>query len=76
MKQIDLDDLPPKAAQLLKSLASGETLTLVQGGVVVGRLEGAEATPAPTDETPDERTDEERLAEVMEQFNSAIHDEF
>jgi hypothetical protein len=76
MKQIDLNDLPPRAAQLLKTLAPGELLTLVQGGLVVGRLAGAEAAPPPADETPDERTPEERMTEVMEQFKASIHDEF
>ena len=76
MKQIDLDDLPPRAAQLLKTMAPGETLTLVQGGLVVGRLTVAEASVAAAQDTLDERSPEERMTEVMEQFKSAIHDEF
>jgi antitoxin (DNA-binding transcriptional repressor) of toxin-antitoxin stability system len=38
MKQLDLDDLPPRAAQLLAGLEAGEVLVLVQNGLVVGRL--------------------------------------
>ena len=38
MKQIDLDDLPPRIAQTLASLAEGEELVLAQGGAVVARL--------------------------------------
>ncbi|AWM78144.1 hypothetical protein [Phenylobacterium parvum] len=81
MKQIDLDDLPPRVAQILASLEAGETLTLVQNGLVVGRLEGAAASetqagapdggepaPAPTGEA--------RAAEIFEQFRSLMEDEF
>jgi hypothetical protein len=75
MKQIDLDDLPPRLAKALCDLATDEELTLVRGGVVVGRLRAVGAPPAPA-EPADEAPDEERLKEVMEQFNAMIHDEF
>ena len=46
MKRIDLDDLPPKLAQLLTSLEEGEEVLLVQNGGVAGRLVGG-APPKP-----------------------------
>jgi hypothetical protein len=73
MQRLDLDDLPPRIAQLLTSLAEGEELLLVQGGAVAGRLTGgapvAKEAPAQSDEpmTP---------AEVMEQFRAQMEDEF
>jgi antitoxin (DNA-binding transcriptional repressor) of toxin-antitoxin stability system len=81
MKQIDLDDLPPRVAQILASLAAGETLTLVQNGLLVGRLEGAAPPEAPAgapdggDPTP-APTGEARAAEIFEQFRSLMEDEF
>jgi len=75
MKQIDLDDLPPRLAKALCDLATDEELTLVRGGAIVGRLRAVEAALAPV-EPADEGPDEERLKEVMEQFNAMIHDEF
>ena len=75
MKQIDLDDLPPRAAKVLAGLAADEELALVRGGLVVGRLK-AVAAPSPTVEPAHDLPDEERLKEVMEQFNAMIHDEF
>ncbi|HZL00837.1 MAG TPA: hypothetical protein VFC47_13175 [Caulobacteraceae bacterium] len=74
MKQIDLDDLPPRLAAILSGLAAGETLALVKGGALIARLTVAEAAPAPgaTAELPPE----DQVAEVMEQFNAMIHDEF
>ena len=50
MKQIDLDDLPPRIAQTLAALAQGEELVLAQGGAVVARLVVADpvAPPAPS----------------------------
>ena len=76
MKQIDLDDLPPKAAALLTSLAEGEELVLVQHGGVVVRLTVAEpAAPEPS-ETLAELPANERMEEIMSQFSAAIHDEF
>ncbi|MBA3810040.1 MAG: hypothetical protein H0X27_00030 [Caulobacteraceae bacterium] len=73
MKQIDLDDLPPRAAKALAGLVADEELTLVQGGVVIGRvvLARAPSTPAPV-----EPPDEAGMAEVMDHFNAMIHDEF
>ncbi|MFN3523847.1 MAG: hypothetical protein ACK4YQ_16485 [Phenylobacterium sp.] len=75
MKRIDLDDLPPKLAQLLTSLEDGEELLLVRDGMVEGRLTGAAAPPAagPDAETPD---DPERMGEVMEHFRAMMEDDF
>ncbi|HEX7758488.1 MAG TPA: hypothetical protein VF459_03235 [Caulobacteraceae bacterium] len=75
MPQIDLDDLPPRIAQVLSKLTAGEALVLVQGGGVVARLTVADQAPAPG-ENLEELPDEERVAEVMSQFNAMIHDEF
>lgn len=72
MKRIDLDDLPPRLAQLLLELDTDEELLLVQGGIVVGRL-SALAAPAPE---PEEPPGDERAAEVFEQFRSLVEDEF
>lgn len=72
MARLDLDDLPPKIAALLAGLAEGEELVLVQHGVVVGRLEaGAAPVVAEPEPEPDQR-----MAEVFENFRSAIEDEF
>ncbi|MFI4975550.1 MAG: hypothetical protein ACHP84_13505 [Caulobacterales bacterium] len=76
MKQIDLDDLPPRAAQILASLAEGEELVIVQGGGVVSRLTVADAA-APTPVEPlEDLPPEEQLQEVMSQFSAMIQDEF
>jgi antitoxin (DNA-binding transcriptional repressor) of toxin-antitoxin stability system len=76
MAQIDLDDLPPKAAKLLAALREGDELMLVQGGGVVGRLTVAsEVAPTPG-EILEDLPPEERMEEVMSQFNAMIHDEF
>lgn len=75
MKRLDLDDLPPKIAQLLTSLEEGEALVLVQGGAVAGRLHGG-APPAPAVEEEPEPYNNQRAAEIFEQFRSAIEDEF
>ncbi|MDB5481835.1 MAG: hypothetical protein JWO83_2888 [Caulobacteraceae bacterium] len=75
MKQIDLDDLPPRVAQTLRGLEAGEDLVLVQGGALVARLNVAAATPP----TPDQLSDlppEEAMAEVMEHFKAMIEEEF
>lgn len=72
MKSLDLDDLPPRLAQLLTSLEAGEELVLVQNGVVVSRLTGLPA-PAPEPEPP---PSQERAAEIFEQFRSMMEDEF
>ena len=74
MKQIDLDDLPPRVAHILAALQEGEELVLAQGGVVVAHLR-AEAAPAPAEPLA-ELAPEERMKEVMEQFKAMIDDEF
>jgi len=74
MKRLDLDDLPPKLAQLLVGLEAGEDLLLVRDGVVAGRLTGA-AAPEVAAEGAGEPTPE-RAAEVFELFRAAIEDEF
>ncbi|MBA4012595.1 MAG: hypothetical protein C0481_12070 [Phenylobacterium sp.] len=73
MKRIDLDDLPPKLAQLLAAVEEGEELLLVQNGAVAGRLVGA---LAPKPEPEPEPSSDERAAEIFEQFRSAMEDEF
>jgi prevent-host-death family protein len=73
MKRIDLDDLPPKLAQLLAAVEEGEELLLVQNGAVAGRLVGA---VAPKPESEPEPSSDERAAEIFEQFRSAMEDEF
>ena len=74
MKRLDLDDLPPKLAQLLAGLEEGEELLLVRNGGVEGRLTGGaraiDANMDGGDPTP------ERAAEVFELFRSSIEDEF
>jgi antitoxin (DNA-binding transcriptional repressor) of toxin-antitoxin stability system len=77
MKQIDLDDLPPRIAQMLASLADGEELVLAQGGAVVARLVVAEpaAPPAP-DQLLGDLSPEEQVSEVLEHFSAMINDEF
>ena len=77
MKQIDLDDLPPRIAQTLASLAEGEELVLVQGGAVVARLVVSEPAPPPApDELLSDLAPEEQVKEVLEQFSAMINDEF
>ena len=77
MKQIDLDDLPPRVAQILSSLTEGEELLLVQGGAVVGRLAVAEPVPpSAPDELLSDLPPEEQVKEVLEQFSAMINDEF
>jgi antitoxin (DNA-binding transcriptional repressor) of toxin-antitoxin stability system len=73
MKTLDLDDLPPRLAQMLTSLEAGEDLVLVQNGVVVSRLTGLEA---PVAEAPEPPPSQERAAEIFEQFRSLMEDEF
>jgi antitoxin (DNA-binding transcriptional repressor) of toxin-antitoxin stability system len=73
MASLDLDDLPPRIAQLLAALASGEELTLVKGGLVVARLTAAEIAPAAAPAEPPSESD---MAEIMEHFDSMIRDEF
>ena len=81
MKQLDLDDLPPRAAQLLAGLAAGETLVLVQNGLVVGRLacapeEAAAETQPAHDGEAEPPKGEARAAEIFEQFRSLMEDDF
>ena len=77
MKQLDLDDLPPRIAQTLASLAEGEELVLVQGGGVVARLVVSEPAPPPAPgETLADLSPEEQVTEVLEQFSAMINDEF
>ncbi len=73
MKRLDLDDLPPKIAALLTGLGEGEELLLVRHGAVLARLavHAAPTEPAQADVEPDQR-----VAEVFENFRSAIEDEF
>ncbi len=73
MKRLDLDDLPPKLAQLLLALEEGEELLLVQDGAVAGRLTGGAAVPEAEPEPP---PSEEQAAEIFEQFRSMMEDEF
>jgi hypothetical protein len=78
MKQIDLDDLPPRAAQILAGLAAGEPLLLVQNGLVMGRLTGGGAEPgvdadAAAGPPP---AGEARAAEIFEHFRSLMEDDF
>jgi antitoxin (DNA-binding transcriptional repressor) of toxin-antitoxin stability system len=76
MKQIDLDDLPPRVAQMLASLGEGEELVLAQGGAVVARLVVAQpAAPAAAEPLAD-LPPEEQMKEVLEQFSAMINDEF
>ncbi len=74
MKQIDLDDLPPRVAQILSRLETGEELVLVQGGGLVARLTVATAPPPP--DLLSDLPPEEAMAEVMDQFKAMIEDEF
>jgi antitoxin (DNA-binding transcriptional repressor) of toxin-antitoxin stability system len=76
VKQIDLDDLPPKVAQTLSALQDGEELVLVRHGAVVGRLAVQAAASPPAGESLSDLPAEERMKEVLDQFNAMIHDEF
>jgi antitoxin (DNA-binding transcriptional repressor) of toxin-antitoxin stability system len=77
VKQIDLDDLPPRIAQTLASLAEGEELVLAQGGAVVARLRVADPVAAPASDLPlGDLTPEEQAKEVLEHFSAMINDEF
>jgi hypothetical protein len=77
MKQIDLDDLPPRIAQTLGQLAKDEELLLVQGGAVVGRLVVADPAPPPAaGDLLGDLPAEEQVKEVLEQFSAMINDEF
>ena len=74
MKQIDLDDLPPRIAQTLEGLETGEELVLVRSGLIVARL--SVDAPAARAEPAADAMPEEGMEEVMDQFNAMIHDEF
>lgn len=74
MKRIDLDDLPPKLAQVLLSVEPGEEVLLVQNGGVAGRLSGG--APVVASEPEAEQPSSERAAEIFENFRSAMEDEF
>jgi hypothetical protein len=75
LKQIDLDDLPPRIAQTLASLA--EELVLAQGGAVVARLTVADpVAPTPPEQLLGDLTPEEQAKEVLEHFSAMINDEF
>jgi hypothetical protein len=76
LSQIDLDDLPPRIAATLGALAAGEELVLVRGGLVVARLQVADAPAAAASGSLEDLPPEEQVAEVMSQFNAMIHDEF
>jgi len=77
VKQIDLDDLPPRIAQTLAALAEDEELVLVQGGAVVARLVVADPAPPPAPDAPlADLSPEEQVSEVLGHFNSMINDEF
>jgi antitoxin (DNA-binding transcriptional repressor) of toxin-antitoxin stability system len=77
MKQIDLDDLPPRIAQTLAALAEGEELVLAQGGAVVARLVVADpVAPAASHEPLSDLSPEQQVSEVLGHFNSMINDEF
>lgn len=73
MKRIDLDDLPPKLAQLLTGVEEGEEVLLVQNGGVAGRLVGG---TAPKPESPADEPGDEKSAEVFEHFRAAMEDDF
>jgi antitoxin (DNA-binding transcriptional repressor) of toxin-antitoxin stability system len=75
MKQIDLDDLPPRVAQILRRLEAGEDLVVVQAGGVVARLSVAVPAPPTADPLAD-LPPEEAMAEVMEHFKTMIEEEF
>jgi antitoxin (DNA-binding transcriptional repressor) of toxin-antitoxin stability system len=74
VKQIDLDDLPPRIAQTLASLAEGEELVLVQAGAVVARL--AVAVAPATSEPLADLDPAEQVKEVLDHFSAMINDEF
>jgi hypothetical protein len=74
MKQIDLDDLPPRVAQVLAGLDGEDELVLVRGGAVVARLRLA-ATAAQVSAGAD-LPPEEDMKEVLDHFNAMIHDQF
>jgi antitoxin (DNA-binding transcriptional repressor) of toxin-antitoxin stability system len=77
VKQIDLDDLPPRIAQILAALAEGEELVLARGGAVVARLVVADPVPpAAPDELLGDLAPEDQVKEVLAHFSAMINDEF
>jgi antitoxin (DNA-binding transcriptional repressor) of toxin-antitoxin stability system len=76
VKQIDLDDLPPRIAQTLASLAEGEELVLVQAGAVVARLAVADPVAPATSEPLADLDPAEQVKEVLDHFSAMINDEF
>lgn len=75
MKRIDLDDLPPRLAQLLSGVEDGEQVLLVRDGLVVARLTGG-ASAAASSVAKDEPRDPEGMGEVMEHFRAMMEDDF
>ena len=78
MIRIDLDDIPPRLAALLRGVEAGEEVLLVQNGVVAGRLTGGAAEPPDAlggTEAPAPAS-EEQAKEIFEQFRSIMEDEF
>ncbi|HEY5290431.1 MAG TPA: hypothetical protein VIJ59_10415 [Caulobacteraceae bacterium] len=74
MTRIDLDDLPPRVAAALEGLQTGHEVMLVRGGAVIARLTvGGPSAPTVDTQNPPSEQD---MKEVMEHFNSMIHDEF
>ena len=76
MKRIDLDDLPPRLAQLLTSVEDGEEVLLVRDGMVEGRLTGGAVAQATPEEGEEAERDPERMGEVMEHFRAMMEDDF
>jgi antitoxin (DNA-binding transcriptional repressor) of toxin-antitoxin stability system len=76
MKRLDLDDLPPKVAQLLSGVEDGEELLLVENGLVVARLVGGPAPEPEAAEDAEAVEPEMRTREIFEQFRSMMEDDF
>jgi len=76
MKRIDLDDLPPKLAQLLTGVEDGEEVLLVRDGMVEARLTGGARPQAEPSAEDVADHDPERMGEVMEHFRSMMEDDF
>ena len=74
MKQIDLDDLPPRVATILSELKGEDELVIVRGGAVVARLRVAQKAAGTV--AGDDLPPEESMKEVLDHFNAMIHDEF
>ena len=76
MKQIDLDDLPPRVAKTLAMLEAGEELVLVQGGGLVARLTVASLPDPAADPLADVPVEERMAGGGGEQVKAMIEDEF